>query len=298
MTTWSRTVGKGEQRSRGDEMICWVEKPPKNTQPCDELIGKSQREWTASSGQVSRSIHQAGHGFILFLFLFVVDGWKTLLGNEFFPTTDWSSPPPPPPTEDETATCICVCLLCVHSRAGHARRARTDADAHWPGRMDAQPTGPRSHLKTTNKRRLGERAKRKWLCSNKVKWWTRKKKRIGEKSIYLSLLFFPYHPAMEARAKGTEKSLRSRAYTSSSWFVCQRELPPACLSRWGGNDSTSLDLLSHLSTDDSNTTNNPSLFGLPFWFGFCFIWGVSTYEYSPAAHHIPAARWWWLGSPS
>lgn len=191
-------------------------------------------------------------------------------------------------------------LLCVHSRAGHARRARTDADAHWPGRMDAQPTGPRSHLITTNKRRLGERAKRKWLCSNKVKWWTRKKKRIGEKSIYLSLLFFHTTIRLWKKGQREQKNLFARAHTHPAVDLFARERPPACFSRWGGNDSTSLDLLSHLSTDDSNTTNNPSLFGLPFWFCFCFIWGVSTFEYvySPAAHHIPAARWWWLGSPS
>ncbi len=46
----------------------------------------------------------------------------------------------------------------------------------------------------------------------------KERKRIGEKSIYLSLSFFPYHPAMEEREKGTE-------CTSSSWFVCQREAP-------------------------------------------------------------------------
>jgi hypothetical protein len=45
-----------------------------------------------------------------------------------------------------------------------------------------------------------------------------KKEKTNRRKINLPLSpFFPYHnPAMEERAKGTEKSLRSRAYTSSS----------------------------------------------------------------------------------
>lgn len=83
---WRRDRGLWAKESSAAAEMRWFVglRSPKNTQPCDELIGKSQREWTASSGQVSRSIHQAGPGFILFLFfLWWMDG-KLCWAMNFF----------------------------------------------------------------------------------------------------------------------------------------------------------------------------------------------------------------------
>jgi len=93
----------------------------------------------------------------------------------------------------------------------------------------------------------------------------------------------PFHPGMEGG---------SSAYIQQ--LICLPGRPPACFSRWGGNDSTSLDLFSHLSTQIPAhgpqqitpavyASFPPTVFGCACIFGFFLRSPCSVQQRVPAA---------------